>query len=252
MKELNNFQIRNIRIMTHLLEHDAASEEVIEIIRENELDYFSLQQKYKLLEKNINIDEKTGLLKCKEDYLSSILKTASRIFHGMKSKEYPIVFIRFDIDDFSIFNNKYGHDLGDIVLKDISHILLDNSRPTDYVIRFGGEEMDVILPATDIEGGKVYIDKIYDTIHKYRTKYNNQEISVTLSSGITVLHYTFDSSQVINEKTTNKLFKKIQKEADDALYEAKYTGKDKYCFYDSKKHNEYCSIREKYAASKNK
>lgn len=250
MKELNSFQIRNIQIMTHLLEYDAASEEIIEIIRENELDYFSLQEKYKLLEKNINIDEKTGLLKCKDDYLSSILKTASRIFHGIKSKDYSIVFIRFDIDDFSVFNNKYGHDLGDIVLKDISSILLDNSRPTDYVIRFGGEEIDVILPATKLEGGKVYIQKIYDTIHNYRANYEEQEIPVTLSAGITTLDYTFDTTRLIDEDSTTNLFKLLQKQADDALYEAKFSGKDRYCLYDVNKKDEYCSIRSRYAASK--
>ena len=72
--------------MTHLLESDAITDEVVEYLRKSELDYFSLIDKYKLLEEKVNIDEKTNLLKYKNDYLTNIIKTASRVFNPCPQK----------------------------------------------------------------------------------------------------------------------------------------------------------------------
>lgn len=81
-RALSEFQIRNIQLLTHLLNYDAVTDDIVEVIRLSELDYFSLIDKYNLLEKKINIDEKTNLLKYRDDYLVTIIKTASRIFFG--------------------------------------------------------------------------------------------------------------------------------------------------------------------------
>lgn len=249
-KELSEFQLRNISILTHLLRHDAVSDEIVENLRSSELDYFSLLEKYKLLEKKVNLDEKTNLLKFKKDYLANIIKTASRVFHGMHKTEYNISFIRIDIDDFSIFNNKYGHDLGDQVLINIANILRENSRPTDYIIRFGGEEFDIILPATEIEGTKSYLGKIFDMVEKLAVPYGNMDLSVTISAGVSFFTYAFEKNLHINEEEINEKFALLQQNADNALYEAKYLGKNRYCIYDPEKEQEYFKIRKKYVKEK--
>jgi len=102
---LDDFQLRHIQILTHLMANDAIDDEVVENLRKSELDYFALLNKYHLLEQKVNIDEKTNLLKYKKDYLTEIIKTASRIYFGTDSVNYNVSFIRFDIDDFSLFNN---------------------------------------------------------------------------------------------------------------------------------------------------
>jgi diguanylate cyclase (GGDEF)-like protein len=246
VKELNKFQIRNIEILTHLLRHEAVSDEIVEFIRQSELDYFSLIHKNKILERSINIDEKTGLLKYSSTYLTNIIKTASRIFYGSNVVNYHISFIRFDIDDFSKFNNRYGHDFGDEVLAGIADILKENSRPTDYVIRFGGEEFDVILPSTKIEGTLVYIKNIFDLIHNMHLKYDNKEKNVTVSAGISSLIYNFNNTKITSEQEIEVLFKDLQRKADNALYEAKYLGKDRYCIYSDEKKDDYQKIRKLY------
>ncbi len=246
VKELNKFQIRNIEILTHLLRHEAVSDEIVESIRQSELDYFSLINKNKILERSINIDGKTGLLKYSSTYLTNIIKTASRIFFHANIIEYHISFIRFDIDDFSNFNNKYGHDFGDDVLVGIANTLKENSRPTDYVIRFGGEEFDVILPSTKIEGTLVYINNIFDLIRNLNLKYNNKEKKITVSAGISSLVYTFSNTKITDEQEIELLYKDLQRKADNALYEAKYLGKDQYCVYSDEKKDEYQKIRKLY------
>ena len=72
-KTLNEFQLRNVEILTQLLITDAVTDEVIDLLRDSELDYFSLLDKYKLLETKVNVDEKTNLLKFKTDYLTNII-----------------------------------------------------------------------------------------------------------------------------------------------------------------------------------
>ena len=93
-RELNAFQLRNINIMSVLLEIGAVDDRIIDHLREIELDYFSLEDKYKVLEQKINIDEKTSLLKYQKGYMTNILKTASRFYQGMKDKNYNISFVR--------------------------------------------------------------------------------------------------------------------------------------------------------------
>ncbi|MFC1504536.1 GGDEF domain-containing protein, partial [Spirochaetota bacterium] len=237
--------IRNIHILTHLLKHDAVDDEIIENLRKSELDYFSLIDKYKILEQKVNIDEKTSLLKFRKEYLTNIIKTASRIFYGMKSTDYNISFVRIDIDDFSVFNNQYGHELGDEVLIKIANVIKENSRPTDYVIRFGGEEFDSILPATDVNGAEVYIKKILDRIMKLRVEYQKKSLKVSVSAGITGVVFTFNDKHIENQEI-ERLFHLLQQQADNALYEAKYLGKAQYAIYMEKKKQDYAKIRKKY------
>jgi two-component system, cell cycle response regulator len=245
-KELSEFQIRNIKILTHLLESDAITDDVVEYLRKAELDYFSLIDKYRLLEEKVNIDEKTNLLKYKNDYLTNILKTASRVFYGSGSVVYNVSFIRFDIDDFAVFNNKYGHDVGDKVLIKIANLLRESSRPTDYVIRFGGEEFDILLPSTTVDGAVKYLNKIFKKMKRQSVHSGNENLKVTLSAGVSTYEYSFSEKKIINENDIKKSYKMLQIEADNALYEAKYLGKNRYCIYSSAKRDEYSKIRKLY------
>ncbi|MGC8764946.1 MAG: GGDEF domain-containing protein [Brevinematia bacterium] len=245
--ELKDFQLRNIQLLTQLYKAGVIDDDIVETIRLGELEYFSLLDKYSLLEEKVNIDEKTNLLKFKRDYLTNIVKTASRIFYdGFRQMYYHVSFVRFDIDDFSVFNNRYGHEVGDRVLVEIANILKANSRPTDYVIRFGGEEFDVILPATEVEGAKTYVSKIMDKVRGICIEYKGENLKVTLSAGISSISYRFVEQKFLDDKKIEEDYQRLQHEADNALYEAKYLGKDRFSIYDPSKKDEYAKIRKLY------
>jgi len=247
-RELNEFQIRNLKIITHLIQEDAVTDDVIEYLHQSELDYFSLLQKYRLLEEKVNVDEKTNLLKHKDQYLTEIIKTASRFYYGIKDTDYPISLIRFDIDDFSLFNNRYGHDVGDRVLVQVAGAIRNSSRPTDYAIRFGGEEFDVILPSTSLDGTIIYVDKVFERFHNICVDHDGEKLSVTVSAGISHMHYRFNKNKKVEDSDVKKRYLDLQKKADNALYEAKFLGKNRYCIYSGKKKAEYVRMREAYTA----
>ncbi len=73
---------------------------------------------------------------------------------------YPVGLIMLDIDDFKSVNDTYGHQQGDVVLKRVARVVADSSREVDYPARYGGEEMALILPHTDLEGAYAIAERI--------------------------------------------------------------------------------------------
>ena len=244
-KELIPFNINSIRIMVHLLSHNIVNDDVIEVIRQLELEYFSLLDKNRTMEEGLNFEEKTGLLKYSALYIENILKTASRYSASRSDTDvFNISYIRIDLDDFSLLNNRYGHELGDIVLKKIAAIIRANARPTDYCMRFGGEEFDIILPATSIEGASSYIEKIFEKIHSYKFNNKKQQLSVTVSAGLSTMQLSYRKIKDFDKKNYQKINNQLQTMADNALYDAKNSGKDRFYLYSPDKN--YPAIRKEY------
>jgi diguanylate cyclase (GGDEF)-like protein len=245
IRELGSFDLNIINIMTHLYRSGAVEDEVMETLRKLNFEYHTLLDKNNILEEKVNIDWKTNLLKYRDDYLTMIIKSASRILDIIPNDKYMISYIRFDIDNFSKLNNRFGHDKGDIVLVDLANILRSNSRPTDYIIRFGGEEFDVMLPSTDLKGAVTYLDKIFGHFKSLTYNFENANVVVTVSAGMAVLAMDFSKLKRINTDSIKDEYFKIQKAADDALYDAKYSGKNQYKIYNDK--IDYKEIRANYA-----
>ena len=122
----------------------------------------------------------------------------------------PFSVIMLDIDDFKEINDTYGHDEGDMVLQKIANILLNQSRESDLVGRWGGEEFLIICQQSKIAGALTVADKICHAIEK-EVFANN--VTVTASFG--VAEYSGKTKQSVIVR------------ADKALYKAKKEGKNK-------------------------
>lgn len=243
-RELGSFDLNIINIMTHLYKSGAVDDDVMETLRMLNFEYHTLLDKNSILEEKVNIDWKTNLLKYRDDYLTMIIKSASRTLDVISNDQYKIAYIRFDIDNFSKLNNRFGHDKGDIVLIDLAEILKANSRPTDYLIRFGGEEFDVMLPSTDLKGAVTYLDKMYKKFRRLAYQFDNTDVQVTISSGIAVFSMDLNRLKRVNIDNSKEEYLKLQKAADDALYDAKLSGKNQYKIFNDK--IDYKEIRIKY------
>lgn len=128
-------------------------------------------------------------------------------------KRYKIEFsiILLDIDDFKIVNDTYGHDVGDYVLKTMATILKQNIRLTDVIGRWGGEEFVIICNNTNLENVKIIAENLREIVDN--TKFNMIG-NKTISLGI---------AEFKEADTINTIFKR----ADESLYQAKISGKNR-------------------------
>ena len=93
--------------------------------------------------------------------------------------------ILIDIDFFKKFNDTYGHQSGDCVLKQVAQILKKNSRTSDIVCRYGGEEMAIILTNTNKEEAVITANKVCLAVRNNKfTLANNEKVNVTISVGV--------------------------------------------------------------------
>jgi diguanylate cyclase (GGDEF)-like protein len=133
-----------------------------------------------------------------------------------RSKRYQleVSILLLDIDHFKEFNDTYGHQAGDFVLKETAQRVVECIRSVDTPGRYGGEEMSVILPQTNIKDAFLVAERIKNTIANAEYTYRDKTMKVTVSIGVTSLH---DRQLNIEE---------LIEEADKALYTAKEKGRN--------------------------
>jgi diguanylate cyclase (GGDEF)-like protein len=127
----------------------------------------------------------------------------------------PFGLLLLDVDAFKPINDVYGHPAGDFVLVELARRLQDVTRSVDVVARFGGEEFALILPRTPLEGALLVAEKIRTAVARVPFDALGQEIPVTVSVGAAAYP---DSG--VDPRT-------LLAAADEALYEAKATGKNR-------------------------
>ncbi|MFA7084304.1 MAG: GGDEF domain-containing protein [Arcobacteraceae bacterium] len=156
-------------------------------------------------------DGLTGLYNRKflEEYIKKALPQAIR-----DNKKLAVLML--DMDHFKSVNDEYGHDIGDVVLKELGYILIQNVRESDLVIRFGGEEFIVILSNIDnTESALAVANKIREQIAQNEIDvYAGTKLRKTVSIGLAVF------------PDDGKTFDTVCKNADIALYEAKNKGRN--------------------------
>ncbi len=132
-----------------------------------------------------------------------------------KRYEQPFSLIIIDIDLFKNFNDTYGHQAGDAVLRQVAQTLKRNSRTTDYVCRYGGEEMSIILPNTSAEEALFNANRLNKAVAEGDFQVNSNETSkVTISVGVSTYPDNGETSEALIEY------------ADKCLYYAKEHGRN--------------------------
>jgi diguanylate cyclase (GGDEF)-like protein len=122
--------------------------------------------------------------------------------------------ILFDIDDFKSLNDRFGHLAGDAVLKNIVKVTLDNTRDSDMLCRWGGEEFLILLKECDEPNALGMAEKIRNAIKSTPTLYKGEAIPATVSIGVAQYHSADDEDGLLCR-------------VDNALFRAKEKGKDR-------------------------
>jgi diguanylate cyclase (GGDEF)-like protein len=202
-KAFNNMTEKLRGVITHL--HGQTSDlENINILLQNEIT--ERKRVEAQLRNQAEIDPLTAIYNRRKlfDFLRSEIKTAKRY-------NRPFSLIIFDLDHFKAVNDRFGHDIGDEVLKSIARNVGTIIRATDLFARYGGEEFVVASPETDLNGAALLAERIRLAIEQQA---HPQSGRTTISVGVT---------EMSQDDTENSLIKR----ADDALYVAKSNGRNR-------------------------
>ena len=129
--------------------------------------------------------------------------------------QHPLALIMLDIDNFKSINDTYGHQQGDVVLRRVARVVRDNSRDADSAARYGGEEMALILPHTDLDGAHAIAERVREAVEALRVSRLDGQGALQITTSVGV------AASADGDKH------RLIAEADAALYEAKRTGKNR-------------------------
>ena len=155
----------------------------LDIFIEKILIPFSISFKKEISYENLrekSITDSLTLLYNRE-YMNEVLN--DEMFNA-KQKRIPLSIAMIDIDHFKKINDTYGHITGDCVLKELATIFKKETRKSDIVIRYGGEEFLMVMPLTDKAGAFSKIDRIRKFIQEYTFCEKNEKIHLTISAGV--------------------------------------------------------------------
>ncbi len=137
-----------------------------------------------------------------------------------RDNDQPVCLLLTDIDHFKKFNDTYGHQIGDLVLKEVAKVLIGMARGKDIAARYGGEEFALIAPARNLEAARAIAEKYRERIEKLSVKNpsnkGDKTLKVTVSVGVAMFNPTTDSEN-----------KHLIERADQALYAAKHGGRNR-------------------------
>ena len=133
-----------------------------------------------------------------------------------RRKQYSIGIMMLDVDRFKRFNDIYGHSAGDLVLKEVSAYLVEQTRQYDLACRYGGEELVIVMPDASIEDTVIRAEQIREGIKKLKLNHQSQPLeTITVSIGVSCFpKHGGDVDSLIRA-------------ADKALYQAKNSGRDR-------------------------
>ena len=182
--------------------------------------YVELEKVYKKINDLSLIDSLTGLKNRRYFFM-----TYENLFFMANRRKIPICFVMIDIDDFKNINDSYGHQKGDEVLIKIALTISNFFRRSDMIIRFGGDEILIMLTDAKSYDVKILISQLIKKIAAIPFQYNETKFNVTISAGIACEKIDNCIKPAIMK---NKLIKKT----DEAMYKSKQKGKNRVTIYE--------------------
>ena len=157
--------------------------------------------------------------RCLEDRLHEMWQ------HSVRLHE-PIALIMCDIDKFKSVNDNFGHQAGDSVLKEVAQLLKGEAREIDRVGRYGGEEFLLILPGTVLDAAVTFAERLREKVEGHTFSYTGGTLCRTMSCGVAASPHPRVNDQ-----------EALLRAADDALYVAKETGRNRVVRFDGAEFN---------------
>ena len=152
--------------------------------------------------------------------------------HSLRLHE-PLSAVMCDIDHFKSVNDTHGHQAGDAILRQFADLIKKQAREIDRVGRYGGEEFMIILPGTVLDAAVTFAERVREEIDNHVFKYEDLALERTVSCGVASWPHPRIASR-----------DELIRAADDSLYVAKETGRNKVVRFDSDEFNSHCKAAD--------
>lgn len=169
------------------------------------------------LQELVDIDDLTGLYNMRSFYkkLDFEIERASRYGRALSV-------VMMDMDDFKLVNDENDHLFGSFVLSEVGKIIKGTMRKVDFAARYGGDEFIIVLTETNLEGTKIFCERLRETIKEHHFQNESQARRLTSSLGFAI--------SSVGDKSIDA--RTLVRYADRALYMAKEKGRNRVEFYD--------------------
>jgi diguanylate cyclase (GGDEF)-like protein len=127
----------------------------------------------------------------------------------------PLSLLLLDVDNFKLVNDRFGHDAGDVVLREVAKSCKTAARDTDIVARIGGEEFALLLPETDETAAAIFAERLRERIEREAYSWGGDKPRVSVSIGVAGGTLSMSGFEI------------LLKRADEALYRAKDAGRNR-------------------------
>ncbi|MBV9080050.1 MAG: diguanylate cyclase [Elusimicrobia bacterium] len=183
-----------------------------------------LQEAFNEMSRELDVERKRLRNESQSDALTGLFNM--RYFRSQlvdefsRSQRYsrPLTLLMIDVDHFKAYNDRNGHPAGDIVLKEVSRILIRNVRGTDIVARYGGEEFVVLLPETPLDAGTSVAEKVRKAVEEHYFPFAGSKLGERLTVSIGIASYP--DSHISSDQD-------LIEASDKALYGAKRAGRNR-------------------------
>ncbi len=205
-------QQANIELSLLNMSYDQINRELVQAKMQLEKLTTDLEEKNRYLEGIANLDGLTEIYNHRyfQEFLDREISRSLRLGHGLS-------LVLADVDNFKKFNDFYGHQAGDYVLKEVATLCKDLIREYDLVARYGGEEFVFVLPETELADAMTVAEKIRAAIEQHPFEFADDTYRVTISFGVSYF--------AVQDKPLKK--NELIDRADKALYTAKKKGRNR-------------------------
>jgi diguanylate cyclase (GGDEF)-like protein len=155
------------------------------------------------------------------------------MFEHAKRLQEPFSCVMCDLDRFKTVNDTYGHHAGDAVLKQLARILVDHIREIDHAGRYGGEEFMILCPGTVLDAGVTFAERVRQAVEDHTFTFDGGSLQRTASFGVAA----WPHPRVTDAEA-------LVRAADDAMYVAKETGRNRVVRFDSPEFNQHIAREE--------
>jgi diguanylate cyclase (GGDEF)-like protein len=166
-------------------------------------------ERYRALRRSMLHDGLTGLLNHR-----TVKERLATAVNATSASNGLLAVAMIDIDHFKMVNDRYGHPMGDQVIRSLAWLLKQSLRKTDLVGRYGGEEFLVILPGSDVDHAFEVLDRLRRDFSLIKYSFKDTLFDATFSAGVSQFPATASPEALI-------------KDADEALYDAKHGGRNR-------------------------